>query len=628
MFIVEVIPVGRGIPTETLSYFSPRAFERGALVRINVRKSELPAIVTSSQEAFTMKAALRAATFSLRRLKNQEPQGRLSLDIIEVAEAMAERYASSLGSILYALLPKEVRDGSVPLPTEVEHDLILPISADKPMVFQDVEDLRFHEYERMIRESFAQGRSLLFVAPTSASVISVAERLGKGIENYTLLLHGGAAARPLKKAFSELSDNTHPLFIIATPAYATIARRDIGTVVVEYERSGSYVGKTRPYLDHREALESHALRTGRRFILAGSVIRSEVIYRLELGEAVPFREQPKRLEFDSALRVIEMKPDSDGGAAFTLFSPKLLEAITATLKDKRRVFLFSARRGLAPLVACIDCGEIFRDPNSGAPLALERRTRNGTEERWLISSVSGYHVRAPDLCPLCGSWRLRERGIGIQQVHDELRKHVDAPIILFDHLSAKTEKRSLQLLEQFYSVKRSVLIGTALTLPRLKHPVAMSAIVNMDALRAIPSWRQQEEMFAILMALREKTEDAVYVQTRGIDDIFDLVKRGQIAEFYASELGVRKEYRYPPYTHFIHLSWHEENDGPIKQMLAGSLKAFDISLYTSPHVGEANPVQYGLIRLPREVWPNKELGVLLRGLPPAIKIVIDPDRII
>ncbi len=61
----------------------------------------------------------------------------------------------------------------------------------------------------------------------------------------------------------------------------------------------------------------------------------------------------------------------------------------------------------------MDCAHIFRSPQSGAPYSLVRTYKGDTEERWFVCGASGERVRAADTCSQCGSWRLKERGIGV-----------------------------------------------------------------------------------------------------------------------------------------------------------------------------------------------------------------------
>ena len=132
-----------------------------------------------------------------------------------------------------------------------------------------------------------------------------------------------------------------------------------------------------------------------------------------------FNEPAKRMAFAAPLSIITQRDKAKPDIPFQLFSDELGYAVRRALEGRGRVFLFAARRGLAPVVACIDCSYIFRCPDSGTPYSL-MRTYNAAapEERWFVSSTSGRRVRASDVCPQCGSWRLRERGIGLQQVAD------------------------------------------------------------------------------------------------------------------------------------------------------------------------------------------------------------------
>lgn len=631
MFIVEVIPLGK-TATHSLSYFSHTAHPRGTLVQAPVRGKTVPAMVVSATDAFSMKAALRAATFSLRKLPEQEGREGISRELFEAAEKGARQHGTSVNAVLFAILPREIREGSIPLPTQKENGEHIPSFDNKPRIFLSPLIDRTHEYERMVRESFATKHSIMFVVPTIEHALQFEKLLTTGIEHYTVFLHGGITPTSLKKQYQKLEEEEHPLLIIATPQYSLTERHDIGTILLEHERSGGYVGKTRPYLDFRFMLMTYAALRGITLVLADTIIRSEEIELLQREEALPFHETPKRLELPGTLITIpldsEEKPEK---TAFSLLSQKLEKAIDQALKQKKRIFLFSARRGLSPIVACIDCGHILRDPTSGAPLALMRTMKGGVEERWLISSVSGYRARATDLCPHCGSWRLRERGIGIQHVYDELAKRYDKEsIILFDHQTASTQKKATALKEKFYAQGGgTILLGTALAFPYLEKPIDMSAIISMDSLRAIPSWRQQEEMFAILISLREKTHGAVYIQTRTEDDVLDLAKNGTVEAFYAQELQARNDFSYPPYSVFIHFAWKEPAGKPsdTKKKLEELFAPYDISLYSALH-GEEGLLQYGLLRIPRSEWPHEQILALLASLPPSIRIMCNPDRIV
>jgi primosomal protein N' (replication factor Y) len=328
-----------------------------------------------------------------------------------------------------------------------------------------------------------------------------------------------------------------------------------------------------------------------------------------------------------------MSKKADGSPTeFALIAPETIQAIKDTRKRKGNIFLFAARRGLAPVVSCIDCGYIFRSAESGAPYSLIRTKKDGAEERWFVCTASGERVRAADTCAQCGSWRLRERGIGIQQVYDELHKlFPNTPIILFDHITARTYKKALFLRDTFYKTRGAILLGTQMAIPYLTQPVMLSTIVNMDALLATPTWRVEEENLALLLTLRERTLEKLIIQTRSPEtEALSCAKQGLVEQFYTQELELRKAFNYPPYATFIHCTWQgtPEQVRAIEQDIQTLLADFGVTTYPNPTAPAQSPIAYALVRVPSSTWPNPALVEQLRKIHPSVRIVINPDRIV
>jgi primosomal protein N' len=630
MFVITVIPLRRGVTLDALSYFSAIAYEEGSIVTIPVRNSSALGLVTGKSEVSTAKTALRAATFSLRKLPVQHTVHMLGDAYIKTARDLSVQYASSIGSVLYSLLPPEIRNGEIAIP-HTHH--VPPHTEYTPQVLEAKKSDRYLAYRSLVRETFAHSGSVLIVVPSSIEADEVRTVLAHGIEDRVILLSTACTKSEIKKAFEKLEDFSKAKLIVTTPTYALIERHDITTVVIEHARSSYYKELTRPYLDYRDVLSIHARHSGRKLLFADILPRTEEEALRRSDTYATYSEAPKRIELPGALSVVDMNPKEGADtSAFSLFSPEVIGAIKETHKKKGRMFLFAARRGLAPLVACMDCGYIFRSKESGAPYSLIRTMKDGVEERWFVCSASGERVRASGTCDACGSWRLRERGIGIQQVYDELHKQFPKiPVILFDHITAKTYKKALFLRDTFYGTKGVILLGTHMTLPYLTEPVDLSVVVNMDALLATPTWRLEEENLALLLRLREVTNGDVFAQTRAPEvATLTLARHGYVENFYTEELALRKSFSYPPFATFIHLTWQgaPEVVKKIETDVTTLLKDYPLSVYQNPTSTKESPIMYGLIRVPAHEWPNEKLGRLLRALPPSIRIVINPDRIV
>ena len=66
MHILEVIPLQKGIPRDSLSYFSLKEIPLGALVEIPLHSKTISGIVIGKTDARDMKASIRSGTFSLK----------------------------------------------------------------------------------------------------------------------------------------------------------------------------------------------------------------------------------------------------------------------------------------------------------------------------------------------------------------------------------------------------------------------------------------------------------------------------------------------------------------------------------------------------------------------------------
>lgn len=630
MFIVEVSPLLKAANLESLTYYSGIEYEPGSLVKIPVRNQETTGLILSCKPVSAARAAVRAATFSLRRLPEQEDAKRLSPLLVRTAMALMDEVPASFGSILFSLLPPPIRNGDIPYPDSPLHDKVGRSS--EVTVLSGLKEERYAAYKSQVREAFAHRGSVLFVAPTAHLASEVAESLSGGIKDRVVLLSPSLTAKGLARAIESFLDLSTAKLIIATPGYAFLDRHDITRVIVEGAGSPYYRGRERPYLDYKRAVIKMAALGARDVILGDLLHQAEDEERRRAETYETKGEAQNRVLFKSAIRFLNAKDKPDGDKPFEIFSPDLRATIGRVLSDRRNVFIYAARRGLAPVVACADCGHIFRDPHSGTPYSLFRTFKNGEEKRWFLSSISGRRVKASDNCPVCGSWRLRERGIGIQYIEDDLRRlFPDNEVLVFDHESAATERKANSIISRFKEGRGAVLLGTSMALPYLPPNISLGVVPSLDAARAVPTWRVEEQCFSLLLRLREAVEDELIVQTRSEpDDLFEYVKGGQTSQFYTDELKLREELSYPPFARFVHLTMKGKEE-MVKQeeaMASALISDHPFAFYSSPDSTPENTTRYGLLRVPRAKWPDPGLMDRLRLLPPAVKVEIDPDRLV
>lgn len=631
MFIVEVVPLTRGTTAEALSYYCAEPLPIGSLVTIPVRKREVQGLVVDQKPVSAAKAALRAATFSLRKLQLEDDRSTLPEPVLTAAASLATVYPGTIGSILFAMLPPDIRSGERAYPMAAG---ISPTQRERTTsVLSGLTADRYISYRSLVRETFAKRGSTLFVVPTAAEVNRAKAALSHGIGTRVITFAHTHGKRALNASYAAFTDSKEPKLIIVTPSYAFLYRADIASIIIEQSGSVYYRDRRRPYLDVREALKAYASATGASLLLGDLVVATEDEVKRREDTYATYEEHVQRIAFQAPLTIVERVHDESAiKRKYDILLPETIEAMKRVLALRGKLFLFAARRGMSPAIVCYDCGHLFRCPDSGAPYSLLRTGLGEDERRWFVSSTSGKKVRAADVCPACGSWRLREQGFGIQLIEDEVRElFPNVPLITFDSTTATTNSKAEKLAGEFAGAKGVIMLGTAMALPYLPDHIDLSVITSYEAARSMVTWRADETIFSMCLNLRERTTREAIIQTRSEPEpLLRLIERGTLEAFYVDEIAVRQSLSYPPFATFILLSMAgtAAEVAAAESAIEAVLRDRAVSYYNSPDTTKERARRYGLIRIPREEWPNKELINMLRQLPPYIKIEVNPDRIV
>lgn len=627
MYVTEITPLIKNAPKEPLSYYTSQELPAGSIVWLPVRKKIVSALVLSQTAAPLSKLTLKAASFNLRRLPQQENPSILPQAVLKLAEAVAAKTPYGLGTILRALIPSEVLTGD----TIFTNTPFLPKKTQIPTVLlADNFENRLRIHKINIREAFARNGSVLLIAPTHQEALFLYEVLRNGIEKRAVFFSHRRTKKQLERAYAALNDTTNTKLIIATPQYTAIARSDITQIILEYSRSPHYTQKQKPYLNLKEVIVLRAQIEGAGLTLADILPLSEDEWKRREGVYEPSDQSFQRLSFDGTVQVVT--PLKKNQTPFLPIYEKSSLLLENALAAGQRIFVYAARRGMAPMIVCRDCGHIFRCPTSGAPYSLFKTKKNGEEQRWFVSS-SGTRIRAFDVCTECSSWRLIELGVGIQKIEEQLKKQFnDTPIIVFDHTTATTPRKAQELIGKFYDTKSAILLGTSMVLPYLTETVDTTLVTSVEALRSNPTWRAEEDALALLLTLRDKTSDTVLLQTKHETDetLIQYTKNGQIEKFYDEELALRKELSYPPFSVFVHCMFvgTKTRTSEIEKTLSELLAPYTMRFYSSPTSTVDEMVRFGLLRIEREKWPDTTLLESLRSLPPYIRVEITPARLV
>lgn len=627
MKIVEVIPISRGIHKDTLSYFTSENVEPGTILKVPLRGRDINALVLSSGSLSEQKQQIKDSAFELKKASQVVTENLLSEPFMNAVEKTADFHATSIGSLLFSILPLGILDQAksltIPKQKKVEE------KKSHGLVLQASDEERFGHYRSIIREEFAKKKSVFMCVPTTSDIERVRRLLEKGIGEYSFIFHSKIKKKDLVKQWNELVKESHPVLIIGTGSFLCIPRQDIGTIIIERENSSSYKSISRPYTDIRTFVEFFGKQIGARMIFGDVLLRTETVYRYrhdELGELSP----PSMRVLSPAEQIlVDMTKTQKGSAHFELISKELKELIRRTKENNERLVMFCNRRGLSPITVCGDCGASVECKRCRAPVVLH----TVSNKRQFICHRCGETRSADEKCKNCTSWRLKALGIGTELVYEEVKSQFpNLTLFRIDSDSVKNHKQALKIAEQFYESPGSVLVGTEMAFLYLDQKIENAAIASIDSMFSMPDFRIREKVLSILFRLRSLTTKNFLIQSRNSEEpTFDYVLKGNLIDFYKKEIEERESFDYPPLTVFIKISISGTKEAVEAEMekLKDEFLDYDINIYPAfiPHAKGVYTMN-ALIKIGKKRWVEPNLLSKLRSLPPQFSIAVDPENIL
>lgn len=632
MYLVEVIPISRGVGKDSLSYFSSVSIPPGSLVEVPVRKRTVHALVIASTAAREAKAEIRVSDFAMKKVGEFKSDVFLSESFMNAARDAAAFFASPLGSVLSLIIPAVTLED--PPPRRVSERPASPVGTFDRLVLQVDDEERFANYRSLIREEFARKHSVFFCVPTAEDAKRFMALLPKGIENYTYALYGSLPKKKMREAWQAVSLEEHPVLIIATGLFLSVRRSDIGTIVVERESSRSYKLSVRPYLDVRNFAEYLAKEIGAKFIVGDTLLRTETIFRFKEGEFAEFTPLKFRSLSPTVGTVVDMSVyKKNTGGKFEAVSRELSKLVQSSHEHSQHLFIFASRRGFASQTVCGDCGTPVLCGRCQSPITLHRARGGDGNQNFFFCHACGEKRSAEERCFKCDSWKLQPLGIGIELVEQELRhKFPTIKIFRIDKDKTATALKAAKMAAEFYASPGSILLGTEMALPFLNRKIENAAVASLDSLFSLPDFRIHEKIVHLLLKIRSLASASFVVQTRiPTEHVLEHSLKGNLIDFYREEIAAREQLKYPPFVTLIKVSLAGTRAAVMKEMekLKDYFTPFPTEIFPAfVETSRGAFTMHALVRLPRKSWVNPDLLKKLLSLPPQFRVEVEPESLL
>ncbi len=486
---------------------------------------------------------------------------------IALARWMADFYLCSHGQALSLMIPTGRAESKIPVldfADEVNLEAIEALSDEQEAAIAEILAARqkmyylygvtgsgkSEVYLRAAEAVIAAGRSVIYLVPEITLTHQLSRMVSARFDGKVAILHSALTPSQRLKEWKKIQSGEARLAIGARSAiFAPFS--DLGLIIIDEEHENSYKSGSTPRYHARQVAQHRALSEGATLVM-GSATPSLEAYRLmQEGEQVKALRLVKRVA-GGVLPTVEVV---DMGFEKHLVSRRLDRAIRETLERRRQVILFLNRRGFSYFFHCNSCGFELLCPHCAVSLTYHKRTSS------MVCHYCGYKRGPVTVCPSCKSVDVSYSGFGTEMVEQEIRSlYPAARIERLDTDSAGQKGHLASVIDDFREGRIDILLGTQMVAKGLNFPlVDLVGIINADSGLNIPDFRSQERTFGLLVQVsgragRYSDSGRVIIQTHHPENpAITFALGGDSDGFYASELAVRRETGFPPFSRLANL---------------------------------------------------------------------------
>ena len=420
-------------------------------------------------------------------------------------------------------------------------------------------------YIHLIKRAIDEGRQVLYLLPEIALTVQMTRRLQRVFGSRLGIYHSRYSdAERVEIWKKQISDEPYDVILGARSAVFLPFSR-LGLVIVDEEHETSFKQQDPAPRYHAR---SAAIMLARMYegakVLLGTATPSMESYNNALTGKYGYVSLTTRYK-DVALpdiHVVDIKDLYRRKMMCGPFSPDLLDAMRAALKQHKQVILFQNRRGFAPMVECKVCGWVPKCKNCDVSLTYHRSMNV------LTCHYCGYTYAVPHQCPNCESTELLGRGYGTEKIEDRVRElFPEARIARMDLDTTRSAGAYQRIIGDFSSGRTDILIGTQMISKGLDFSgVTVVGILNADTMLNYPDFRAYEHAYMMLTQVsgragRRGERGLVILQTKSPDlPVIQQVVSGDFKTFASDLMDERRMFHYPPFYHLVYVYLRFRNE--------------------------------------------------------------------
>ena len=411
-----------------------------------------------------------------------------------------------------------------------------------------------HIYLEKIEEAISKGKNVLFLLPEISLTKQIVQRLEKKYGKQLGFYHQKLTDFERVEVWRKIKNNELKI-LIGTRNSLFLPFDNLGLIVVDEEHDSAYRPKeVSPFFNAKDSALVLAKFYGAKVILGSATPSVESYYSAKneklkyvfLGERFGNVKLP---DFE----LINFKEEQDSKKNIGNFSLKLLDEIKKELERKKQTIILHNRRGYANVVECESCGYVNYCSNCDVVMTYHKFSNE------MKCHYCGQKAAKPKICPKCHSENLNERGVGVEQIHEEISKIF--PDVETDRMDVDSMRKKFayeKLYEKIEEGETDIIVGTQMISKGLDFDnIELVAIPKADSLLYVQDFRAEERAFQLITQVsgragRVSGEGKVFIQTYHPQHaVFQLIKGNNFPRIYEHFLEERKKFLYPPFVKLI-----------------------------------------------------------------------------
>ncbi|GEP93911.1 replication restart helicase PriA [Chitinophaga cymbidii] len=405
-------------------------------------------------------------------------------------------------------------------------------------------------YVKLMEESLASGKQVLYLLPEIALTAQIVRRLRKHFGGQIGIYHSRFSNNERVEIWNKVKSGEIRI-VLGARSSLLLPFRDLGLIILDEEHDGSFKQQDpAPRYHARDAAIYYAALFKAKVLLGSATPSLESYHNAKQGKygLVELQERFGGTAMPQ-IEIVDLKKELALKEVVNNLTSVLREGIRQSLQDGKQVILFQNRRGYAPFLLCTTCGWIPNCKQCDVSLTWHKHQDK------LHCHYCGTRYPYIYTCAACGSQTLIPKNFGTEKIEEDLQQlFPEARIARMDIDAIRSKDSHNKMIALLEQKEIDILVGTQMVVKGLDFEnVNLVGIISADSLLSYPDFRVNERAFQLMEQVsgrsgRRDGQGKVIIQASNTQHpVLHDVTAHNYKSMYEREIAEREKFGYPPF---------------------------------------------------------------------------------